>query len=204
MRLLYCVLFMVALQTACNVPVREQHEIQTTSSVDTLHAFDSVQIIDSAIIANTKNEDTAVVPPGEIIDTRNIHPEKIVRYAETLIGVPYKYASTDPGIGFDCSGFITYVFNHFGISVPRSSIDFTFVGKEIAVDSARRGDLILFTGTDSTEQLVGHMGIVVSNGDSLRFIHSTSGKAYGVTITPLNKYYRSRFVKTIRIFPENL
>jgi hypothetical protein len=47
------------------------------------------------------------------------------------------------------------------------------------------------------------MGIVVSNSDSLRFIHSSSGKANGVTITPLNKYYLGRFVKTIRVFPQN-
>jgi hypothetical protein len=47
------------------------------------------------------------------------------------------------------------------------------------------------------------MGLIVSNSDTLKFIHSTSGKAMGVTITPLSDYYKSRFVKTIRIFPEN-
>ena len=124
-------------------------------------------------------------------------------FAKTLIGVPYLYGSTDPAKGFDCSGFITYVFNHFDIQVPRSSIDFTNVGKEIPQTNAKRGDIILFTGTDSTEHFVGHMGIVVSNTDTLKFIHSTSGKMYGVTITPLNKYYQGRFVKTIRLFKQN-
>jgi cell wall-associated NlpC family hydrolase len=174
---------------------------------NSLASYDSV-VIDSTIIkdtieaVNTRVMDTAALPASETIDTKNVHPEELVRFAETLIGTPYRYASTDPKVGFDCSGFITYVFNHFGIAVPRSSIDFTNVGREIPVDSARRGDLILFTGTDSTEELVGHMGIIVSGKDSVKFIHSTSGKAYGVTITPLNQYYLSRFVKTIRIFPE--
>jgi cell wall-associated NlpC family hydrolase len=77
------------------------------------------------------------------------------------------------------------------------------VGKEVSAKQAKEGDLILFTGTDSAEHFVGHMGIVVSNTDSLRFIHSTSGKQYGVTITPLNRYYQGRYVKTIRIFPQN-
>jgi cell wall-associated NlpC family hydrolase len=126
--------------------------------------------------------------------------DSIVNFAETLIGTPYKYASADPTQGFDCSGFITYVFNHFDIKVPRSSIGFTNIGATIPVKEAKRGDLILFTGTDSTERLVGHMGIVVSNvNDSLQFIHSTSGRAYGVTITPLNDYYKGRFVKVVRI-----
>ena len=134
------------------------------------------------------------------INTKNVSPEKLMRFAETLIGVPYKYASTDPKAGFDCSGFITYVFNHFDIKVPRSSFDFTNVGEPLEEGQVKRGDIILFTGTDPTETNVGHMGLVVSNADSLRFIHSTSGKAYSVTITPLNTYYRNRLVGFRRIF----
>lgn len=138
------------------------------------------------------------------IHTGNITAEQVVSFAETLIGVPYKYGSADPERGFDCSGFITYVFNHFDIDVPRSSVDFTNVPYEIPSAEAKPGDLILFTGTDSTIRIVGHMGIVVYNGrNELLFIHSSSGKANGVTITPLNDYYKGRFVKVIRIFPGN-
>ena len=139
--------------------------------------------------------------PSIEVKTAGATPENIVRFAKTLVGIPYKYASTDPSKGFDCSGFITYVFNHFSIKVPRSSIDFTNVGKEIPVGKSKVGDIILFTGTDSTERFVGHMGIIVSNtGGEIEFIHSTSGKDWGVTITPLNPYYKGRFVKVIRIF----
>ena len=140
--------------------------------------------------------------PSGNIDTKGAQPRQVVDFSKTLIGVPYLYGSTDPAKGFDCSGFITYVFNHFDIVVPRSSIDFTNVGKEVSAAQAREGDLILFSGTDSAEHFVGHMGIVVSNTDSLRFIHSTSGKQYGVTITALSNYYKGRYVKTVRVFPE--
>ena len=157
---------------------------------------------------NNSPSDTAVNAfitglPKDSIRTGKVKPKKLVEYAKTLLGTPYLYGSTDPSKGFDCSGFITHVFNHFHISVPRSSIDFTNVGKEIPVTSAKRGDIILFTGTDSTERFVGHMGIIVSNTDTLKFIHSTSGKAYGVTISPLSNYYKGRFVKTIRVFKQN-
>ncbi len=149
---------------------------------------------------------TAVIQPSfsSTINAGNATPAEVVKYAETLIGTPYLYGSTDPQQGFDCSGFITYVFNHFNITVPRSSIDFTNAAAEIPLQQSKPGDLILFTGTDSTERSVGHMGIIISN-DSIQtlFIHSTSGKANGVTITPLNNYYKGRFVKVIRIFPEN-
>ncbi|GAC1418276.1 MAG: hypothetical protein NVS1B13_06290 [Flavisolibacter sp.] len=140
--------------------------------------------------------------PDQIIDTKKIRPREVVAYAKTLIGIRYRYGSTDPLKGFDCSGFITYLFNHFGIQVPRSSIDFTSVGKAVPLSESRYGDLILFTGTDETKSYVGHMGLIVKNENgNLEFIHSTSGKAYGVTITSFNDYYRNRYVKTVRIFP---
>ncbi len=143
-----------------------------------------------------------IAQKGEI-ETGMITRDELVSFAKTQIGVPYLYASTDPSAGFDCSGFITYVFNHFNIAVPRSSIDFTNEGTEVDTSAALPGDLILFTGTDSTDRNVGHMGIVVKNQNGkLEFIHSTSGKAKGVVITPFERYYRTRFVKVIRVFPE--
>ncbi len=138
------------------------------------------------------------------INTGNTIPAELLAYANTLIGTPYKYGSIDPNVGFDCSGFITNVFNHFNIGVPRSSIDFTHVQREIPLPEAKPGDLILFTGTDSTRREVGHMGIIVSNeNNQYSFIHSTSGKQYGVTITPLNQYYMGRYLKVIRVFKQN-
>jgi cell wall-associated NlpC family hydrolase len=158
-----------------------------------LPAFADSTVVDSMIVENTEG----------VINTRNVRPESIVAFAQTLKGVPYRYGSIDPAQGFDCSGFITYVFRHFNIIVPRSSIDFTNVGREVKTTEARPGDLILFTGTDSTIKVVGHMGIVTENADGdLSFIHSTSGKVYGVTTTPLSNYYKTRFVKVIRIFPD--
>lgn len=161
------------------------------------------------LVAVKKDPVTVLLPVGDSIipvansgavDTKKVSPAELVLYAKEFVGVPYKYASSDPQQGFDCSGFITYVFNHFGISVPRSSVDFTNVGTEVPKDKATTGDLILFTGTDSTVRIVGHMGIVTENNDTLRFIHSTSGKADGVTITALNNYYLGRFVKVVRFF----
>jgi cell wall-associated NlpC family hydrolase len=138
------------------------------------------------------------------INTGNTSPQELLAFANTLIGVPYKYGSINPAEGFDCSGFITYVFNHFNIAVPRSSVDFTNVQNEVPVKEAKPGDLVLFTGTDSTIREVGHMGIITAvDSDEISFIHSTSGKAHGVTITPLNRYYMGRFVKVIRVFKQS-
>ncbi len=143
-------------------------------------------------------------PQSDRVATGTVKPEEVVAFARTLKGVPYQYASCTPESGFDCSGFVYYVFSHFGITVPRSSVGFTNVGQEITAGEAKPGDLILFTGTDSSDKTVGHMGIIVSNeaGD-LQFIHSSSGTANGVTTSPLKGYYQGRFMKVIRIFPQN-
>jgi cell wall-associated NlpC family hydrolase len=200
-------LWTLVLLGACDftVPTNNEGLVDTLSRTDAHQAMTdtTVRLIDSMPKDQTVMNDTPALPPAQVIETGQVPPEQVMAFAETLLGTPYVYASTNPKVGFDCSGFITYVFNHFNIRVPRSSVDFTNVGKQIPVEQAKRGDIILFTGTDSTEREVGHMGLVVSNSDTLRFIHSTSGKAMGVTITPLSKYYQSRFVKTIRIFPQN-
>lgn len=203
------ILLLSGLIASCNWKVPESDEGLIVKK-DTSLKIDSVPLLTDSLTAtikqptdNAQNKDTVILPRAEGIDTKKTNPEQVMGFAETLIGTPYVYASTNPNVGFDCSGFITYVFNHFNISVPRSSIDFTNVGKTIPVEEAKRGDIILFTGTNPLERHVGHMGLIVSNSDTLKFIHSTSGKAMGVTITPLNDYYKKRFVKTIRIFPEN-
>ena len=182
-KLIFISIVILFIEAGCKWDKEEEKTIGTSTKADTMQSLSDPDTFSSLKTAAS-----------------NIPVDSIVKFAETLTGIPYKYASADPAQGFDCSGFITYVFNHFNITVPRSSIDFTNVGSTIPLKNAKRGDLILFTGTDSTEKFVGHMGIVTSNNDdSLQFIHSTSGKAYGVTVTPLNDYYKGRFVKVIRI-----
>lgn len=127
---------------------------------------------------------------------------KIIEFARSLTGIRYRYGSASPKSGFDCSGFINYVYRKFDILVPRSSAAFARVGREVKIESLKPGDLILFTGTNASIRRIGHIGMVVSRpGEPIRFIHSTSGKAYGVTETDLNGKYRKRYMKAIRIIP---
>jgi cell wall-associated NlpC family hydrolase len=165
----------------------------------------SKKIIDP-IFTPTGNNDTIQsrksILPDASLKTGTTSPEEFTRFAKSLLGSPYKYASQNPVSGFDCSGFINYVANHFRIKVPRSSVQFTNIGKEVKEEEATAGDLILFTGTNPASGIVGHIGIVTENiNRKLNFIHSSSGKGKGVVIDELSNYYRSRFVKVIRIFP---
>jgi cell wall-associated NlpC family hydrolase len=177
-----------------------QKDIQKVNSVDTVVVPTPEKVTDDS---QTNSVDSFSINNvwNNYGDAGNqVSPEQLLVYAKTLIGTPYKYASVDPAEGLDCSGFITHVFNHFSINVPRSSVDFTNYGTTVNLADAETGNLILFTGTDTLSRIVGHMGIVTEIVDGeLQFIHSTSGKAYSVTISKLNTYYKKRFVKVIRI-----
>ena len=130
--------------------------------------------------------------------TDTISSYNLIYFAQSLIGTPYREASSNPSYGFDCSGFVSYVFKSFNADVPRSSEDFINVGRKIRLEDARTGDIILFTGTKSHHpHRIGHVGIVYCNdGGGLKFIHSTSGKEYGVTISSMDDRYKRRFVQS--------
>ena len=138
-------------------------------------------------------------------NTDTISPYNLLYFAQSLIGSPYRASSSDPVRGFDCSGFVSYVFKNFNAKVPRSSSEYADIGREINIEDARPGDIILFKGTKTHHpHSIGHVAIVYSNDDNqLQFIHSTSGKEYGVTISPFDNTYKRRFVKIVRLLNQN-
>jgi cell wall-associated NlpC family hydrolase len=85
----------------------------------------------------------------------------VVEIAKRYLGTPYHWAGASPS-GFDCSGFVMYVYSRIGIELPHSSWMLWRVGKPAARKDLRPGDLVFFNG-------LGHVGIYVGRG---RFIHS--------------------------------
>ncbi len=124
--------------------------------------------------------------------------DSIVAFGMDYLGTPYVTAGCSKD-GFDCSGFVYYVFNHFDIDVPRSSASFEHFGTEIPIESVEKGDLLLFLSP--TRNAIGHVGIVSTpKGKESDFIHASSGKEMQVIITPLsNAGYTKRFVKALRV-----
>lgn len=130
----------------------------------------------------------------------SINRDEIIIYAKSFLGTPYVYACQDPKKGFDCSGFVNYVFKKFNISVPRSSSGFKNFGTKIDPSIIKKGDIVVFYGyKDST--VVGHVGIVCeANGLNSKFIHASSSKDMQVMISDLNSaHYSKRFYQAIRV-----
>jgi cell wall-associated NlpC family hydrolase len=127
--------------------------------------------------------------------------ENIIAFAKQYMGLPYIYASSDPKKGFDCSGFVNYVYKHFNIEVPRSSSGFKNLGKSLKPSEFKVGDVLVFYGYRDKNS-IGHVGIVCeANGMQSKFIHASSGKEMAVTISELGSdQYTARFYKCISPF----
>jgi cell wall-associated NlpC family hydrolase len=128
--------------------------------------------------------------------------DKLLDFAKDQLGTPYKYASADPKKGgLDCSGFVFYVFQHFKVTVPRSSRDYMNFGKTVDENDARKGDVIVFTGTNAKQRTGGHVGIILdTKKHDITFIHGSSGRSQGVIISKLSDgYYTQRFLKIVRV-----
>lgn len=156
---------------------------------------------------SSKAQDTGASLPVQyqemmkkILNKINTPAVQLLTFAKSMVGTPYRYASSNPDKGFDCSGFVSYVFENFGFKVPRSSREFASTGVPIKLADAKVGDVLIFTGTNPRVRKIGHVGIIYSIKDGdIKFIHSTSGKAHGVTVTEFNDYYKSRFMKAVSI-----
>ncbi|WP_141431058.1 LysM peptidoglycan-binding domain-containing protein [Bacillus sp. 03113] len=116
---------------------------------------------------------------------------QIVNIAKSLNGVPYAWGGSSVS-GFDCSGFIYYVFNKAGKSMNRLSAE-GYYDRSYYIDSPQVGDLVFFENT--YKQGISHLGIYVGNNE---FIHADSS---GVRITNLdNPYYKQHFESFKRFY----
>lgn len=120
--------------------------------------------------------------------------QEIVKFAKSFLGAKYVYGGSSPK-GFDCSGFVQYVYKHFGYSVSRSSSAQAKDG--VAVDKANLepGDIVIFKAYNDYSR-IGHVGIYIGENS---FIHADD-ESTGVIITSLSKgKYPQRFITGRRI-----
>ena len=122
----------------------------------------------------------------------------IIAFAKTFLGTPYHWGGTTPS-GFDCSGFINYIFGNFGFSLTRTSYNLVELGETVKLEDLQPGDLLFFRGTNPKSTTVGHVAMVTEvTPDAINFIHSSSS---GVKINNFktSKYYISRYMKAKRL-----
>jgi cell wall-associated NlpC family hydrolase len=127
-----------------------------------------------------------------IASTGSSKASAIITTAKKHIGVPYVWGGTTPS-GFDCSGFVQYVFKQHGVSLNRTTRTQYQHGSFVTKSNLQPGDLVFFQNTYTTG--ISHVGIYIGNGD---FIHASSSK--GVVISSLsNSYWSSHYYGARRV-----
>ncbi len=106
--------------------------------------------------------------------------KEVLTYANTFTGVPYKFGGTTPA-GFDCSGYIRYVFQKIGFDMPRQADEQYTVGKKVEKNNLQPGDLVFF---ETYEPGISHSGIYIGDG---QFISATSSS--GVAVADIDDSY---------------
>ena len=125
--------------------------------------------------------------------------DKLIALAKSKIGNSYEPAKAGPD-HFDCSGFVYYLFKTNGIKIPRSSSPQSKSGKKLTREELKKGDILFFDTAHRNH--VNHSGVYLGNG---KFIHSSSGKAYGVTVSELDKgFYLDKFRWGVRKIDNNM
>ncbi|MGW8168940.1 MAG: C40 family peptidase [Sulfurovaceae bacterium] len=120
--------------------------------------------------------------------------DELISLAKSKLGSSYEPTKAGPD-HFDCSGFVYYLFTTIGISIPRTSIGQSESGKKLTREELEKGDMLFFDTYQRNH--INHSGVYLGDG---KFIHSTSGKAYGVIISDLDKgFYLDKFRWGIRI-----
>ncbi len=134
---------------------------------------------------------TGVTPSAYALNKNKPTASAIIATAKKYIGVPYVWGGSTPS-GFDCSGFVQYVFKAHGITLPRTSKEQYTVGARVSKSNLKAGDLVFFNTEGNG---VSHLGIYIGNN---QFIHASTSK--GVIITSLsNTYWAPKYYGAKRI-----
>lgn len=114
--------------------------------------------------------------------------QNLLQFALKQNGVPYRRGGASPETGFDCSGFVRYVFDQAeGVTLPHSAMDISQIGERIKLAGLHPGDLVFF---HLMRHSVSHVGIYLGNN---RFIHAASKRTGSVVISNLTGYWARHF-----------
>ena len=139
--------------------------------------------------SSTQNDSTSS-SAGSSTSTSSSRGSEVLAYAMKFVGYPYVYGGSSPS-GFDCSGFTSYVYKHFGVSLSRTAAGQYSNGTAVSRANLQVGDLVMFGSP------INHVGIYAGGG---RIVHAAN-PSRGVTTDTINSgYYNTHYVGARRIF----
>ena len=138
-------------------------------------------------------------PEAESSNSWTSTAQEIILHALSQTGVKYKYGGISPDSGFDCSGFVRYVFKEAAnLTLPHGARAMSQVGQNVSEKELKPGDLVFF---NTMKSVYSHVGIYVGNN---RFIHSPSAGS-SISVADMNdSYWSKRFTGARRVDAKEL
>ena len=126
--------------------------------------------------------------------------QDVIHLSSTFLGTPYRAGTSGPKT-FDCSGFVSFLFNQFGLNLPRTCKSQMEQGVQIAKTELKPGDLVFFKGSNIKSSSIGHVGLVIENDDSqgVKFIHACRRGVIEEFLKD-SQYYQGRYVTGVRLY----
>ena len=147
------------------------NSINKTVNKDTSNSASKTINKDTSNSTNkTINKDTS--------SSTGVTAQQVLAYAYQFEGYPYVWGGSSPSTGFDCSGFVQYVYAHFGINLPRTTFEQVNCGTPVSLNNIKPGDLVFEFGSSEGPN---HVGIYIGNGQMI----DAAGVGQGVTISKL-------------------
>ena len=162
----------------------------TVKPGDSLWKIASQQRVSLQTLMSWNHLSSSTIYIGQKLNLNTTHstvpksPANLVQIAKQQLGVKYTFGGTKPSTGFDCSGYITYVYNNAGISTPRKTAA-GFYNTAEKVSTPQVGDLVFFANTYKAG--ISHVGIYVGNNQMINASNS------GVTIANINSSYWKKY-----------
>ncbi len=139
----------------------------------------------------TEQEPSALVSLSQQVSDK---VQEVLLNALSLTGIQYKYGGNSPETGFDCSGFVRYVFKQaLNLTLPHNARAMSQMGTQITQNQLKPGDLVFF---NTLKTKFSHVGIYV--GDN-RFIHSPSAGKEVKVVNMKESYWASRYNGAVRV-----
>ena len=149
----------------------------TSNSTNKITNKDTNNSINKTVNKDTSNSTNKTINKDTSSST-GVTAQQVLAYAYQFEGYPYVWGGSSPSTGFDCSGFVQYVYAHFGIDLPRTTFEQVNCGTPVSLNNIKPGDLVFEFGSSEGPN---HVGIYIGNGQMI----DAAGVGQGVTISKL-------------------
>jgi cell wall-associated NlpC family hydrolase len=144
----------------------------------------------------TKKTTTQKKVKGNYNGPSSVNTSSVVKAAKSLLGSRYTYAGSSPSTGFDCSGFVSYIYRLFGKNLSRTASGIANNGKAVSESNMKAGDIIVWSNRSNMTPT--HVSLYIGNGQMIHAANRRLGVVQG-SVSGWKSGGRNRIISIRRV-----